>query len=46
MVRWTNLEVTQSIFLLPRCDSNCYVVFYILELLKRTHSEVIDFNCT
>jgi len=35
MVRWTNLEVMQSTFLLPRCHSNCHVVLYKLELLNK-----------
>ncbi len=38
------MHVTQSIFLLPRCDSNCHIVLNIMKLLKETNFEAIDFN--
>jgi hypothetical protein len=44
MVGWTNFGVTQSIFLLPRCDSYDHIFLYILELFNGTHFEVMDFN--
>ncbi len=40
----TNLEITYSTFLLPRCHSNCHIVLYIMKLLNETHFEVIDFT--
>ncbi len=44
MVGWTNFGVMQSIFLPLKCDSNYYIVLYIMELLNGTHFEIIDFN--
>jgi hypothetical protein len=44
MVGLTNLEIKQFIFLLLRCDSNCHIVLYILELQNGTHFEVLGFN--
>jgi hypothetical protein len=44
MVGWTNFGVTQSTFLLPRCDSYDHILLYILELFNGTHSKVMDFN--
>ncbi len=41
MVGWTNFGVTQSIFLPPKCDSNHYIILYIMELLNGTHFEII-----
>jgi hypothetical protein len=37
MVGWTNLEVTQSIFLIPRCEVKCHIIIYILVLLIGNH---------
>jgi len=43
MVGWTNLEVTQSTFLIPRCESNCHIVIYILVLLIGTHFDRLQY---
>jgi hypothetical protein len=44
MVGWTKFGVTQSNFLPPKCDSNHYIVLYIMELLNGTRFEIINFN--
>jgi hypothetical protein len=44
MVRWTNFEVMQSIFLPLKCGSNCYIVLYIMEFKNGTCFEIIEFN--
>jgi hypothetical protein len=44
MVGWTDLKVTQSNFLPPKCDSSYLYSLYIMELLNGTHFELINFN--
>ncbi len=44
MVGWTNFGITQSTFLLPKCDSYDHILLYILYLFNGTHYEVMNFN--
>jgi hypothetical protein len=48
-IKWMHGRVdqfgtTQFIFLVLRCDYDCHIVLYILELQNGTHFEILDFN--
>ncbi len=43
MVGRTNLEVTQSTFLIPRYESYCHIVIYMLVLLIGTHFDRLQY---
>ncbi len=44
MVGWTNFGITQSTFLLLKCDYYDQFFLYILELINGTHFEIMDLN--